>query len=277
MILHIRVWLAVAAGGFTIAATWLLFGRWISLALDKCVPGRGSPIPHEPLLIEFDPAGISSRFTLGSQNWPLSWPTLPGPAELEVATDRQARLALRTGARWFTFGPVQKCWDDPLKPQYQFVSEADDVVSFTREISRIAWPTPFTFNLLGGATPSWKRFSYDRLRWRKTSGAALEVVWRSELWFYPRTGWADNYQRRLTRVRIRCSPIEKAVATYLSRTRGWTASAYRLESQPDSSTQAVVAAIHVADEAAAQPGSGQSVILRVDKTSGKVIGETAFQ
>jgi hypothetical protein len=269
--------LAAVAAGTAIAFVWLLFGRRISGFLDKCVPGRCSAMPHEPSLIQFDPAGLSSQFSLGSSNWSLSWPTQPWPAELKVLTDRQGRLVLRAGARSFTFGSVEKWWNDPVKPQYQFVAEAGDIVSFTREISRVPWPTPFTYNILCGASPKWKKFAYDRLRWRKESGSVLEVTWRSEYWWYRPTGWADNWQRRLTRVSLRWGSVEKAVTAYLAKTKGWNASEYRLESLPGSSTDAVLAAIHFEDGAATRPCGGKSVIVRVNKVSGKVVSETAFQ
>jgi hypothetical protein len=275
--LHYPIWIALITGAVAILVIRILFCRQICLFLDSFLPGRRSPLPHEPMLIEVDPAGISSRFMLGPENRSLSWPDTPHPFELDIAPDGRGRLVLRAGPRSFTFGPIRKCWDDPVKPQYEFVPEAGDEIWFTREVSRASWPTPFTFNVLGGATPSWKRFTYDRLRWRKTSGAVLEIVWRSELWLYPRSGWADNYQRRLTRVRIQCSPIETAAAAHLAKTRGWTAAEYRLETLSGASNETAIAVVHLADQAATHPGDGKSLILRFDQVSGKLLGESGFQ
>jgi hypothetical protein len=277
MILLVQICVALIAGGIAIAIAWLMLGRRISFWLDKCVPGRRSAMPHDPSRIKFDPEGLSSHFTLGSTGWSLSWPERPWPSELKVLTDRQCRLVLRADAHSFTFGPVATWWNDPVKPEYQFVAEAGDVVSFTREISRVPWPTPFEYSILGGSSPKWKKFAYDRLRWRKASGSVLEVVWRSEYWFYRKSGWADNWQRRLTGVSIRRGPIEKAIAAYLARTKGWTGAEYRLESLPGSSAEALVAAVHLDDGTAIQPGCGKSVVLHVNKASGKVVGETGFQ
>ena len=70
----------------------------------------------------------------------------------------------------------------------------------------------------GGGGEKWRheakkrrRAVYYRLRWNKSSGSVLEVLWRSEYWFYRRSGWADTWQNRLVRVRIRVSRAEKAV------------------------------------------------------------------
>lgn len=266
-----------AGGAFAIAIIWLMFGRRISLALDRFVSGRRSPMPYDPSRIKFDPAGLSSYFALGSSGWSLSWPEQPWPSKLTVLTDRQNRLVLRADALSFTFGPVTTRWNDPTKPEYQFVPEVGDTVSFTREISRVPWPTPFEYSILGGSSPKWKKFAYDRLRWSKASGAALEVVWRSEYWWYRKSGWADNWQRRLIRVSIRWGPIEKAVAAYLARTKGWNASEYQLESLPGNSNNLAIAAVHFGDRAAEQPGGGKSVVVHVEKASGKVIREMGFQ
>jgi len=68
--------------------------------------------------------------------------------------------------------------------------------------------------------------------------------------------------------------FQKAVAAYLETTRGWAAAEYRLEAHSD---EHAVTVVYLKDEAASQPGGGQSVILRIDKRSGRVVGETAFQ
>jgi len=68
--------------------------------------------------------------------------------------------------------------------------------------------------------------------------------------------------------------VQKAVAAYLETTRGWAAAEYRLEADADGHA---VTAVYLKDEAASQPGAGESVILRIDRRTGKVTGETAFQ
>jgi hypothetical protein len=278
MLHHVAIYAAIAAiTGAVAAVVWLVLGRRIAVVADLCFPQAGLAQPTSPMHIEFDPAGISSRFTLGPRIWLMSWPTAPGPSKIGIVTDRQGRLVICVDRGSFAFGPVQKCWDDMGKPNYEFAPEVGDVVLFTRETGRLAWPTPFSFNLLGGATPKWKRFAYDRLRWSKSSGAVLKVVWRNQEWFYPGPGWVDTYDNRLGRVIIKRAPIEEAAAAYLARTRCWNGSEYRLETCSGEQNDLIVRAIHFEDESARQPGAGKSIVLHVDRVSGKVVSESAFQ
>ena len=183
-------------------AIWLWQGRRISRMLDRCFPGIPLPQPVAPMLVDFDSAGVSSRLSIGAQSWPLSWPWAPGQSELKLALDAAGRVVVSADMKSFVFGPVQRTWSDPTKPRYLFVPDAGDVVAFTRHISQFPWATPFTYSLLGGSNPKWKRYAYDRLRWTKSSGAVLEIVWTDEFFFYRHSGWCDTYNNRLAKVRI---------------------------------------------------------------------------
>ena len=49
-----------------------------------------------------------------------------------------------------------------------------------------------------GHSPSWKRHLYYKLRWKKTSGATLGMIWRYEQFFYgqrliPGNGWGNGF------------------------------------------------------------------------------------
>jgi hypothetical protein len=211
--MHVTASIAlVTACVITVTILWLCLGRRISMLVDSLFPGQPKPQPTDPMSIAFDPNGISSRFTLASWTWPLSWPWPPGPFDLKIILSRRQELILCADGRSFAFGPVQKMWADTDKPQYQFIPAADDGVSFTRDLGRLPWLTPFTFNIMGVSVPKAKRYAYDRLRWTKPGGSTLEIIWRNEYWWYPRTGWNDTYNIRLLSVRIRLSPLEKSAA-----------------------------------------------------------------
>jgi hypothetical protein len=266
--------LIAAASTLAFATTWFCLGRQISMLIDRILPGRPTPKPMDPMSIDFDSNGISSRFTLGSSTWPFSWPWPPGPFELKIILDHE-QLVLFANGHSFTFGPVQKKWPDQ---KYQFTPAPGDIVSFTRDLGSLPWLTPLTFNIMGVPVPKAKRYAYDRLRWTKPNGAILEITWRGEYWFYPRTGWADTYNNRLSRVRIHLSPLEKSAAAYLSATKGWSANEYRLESQPPTSEDAIINVIFLKDEfTPSHPGAGQSVVLRMNKSSRKVVSEIGWQ
>jgi hypothetical protein len=249
-----------------IGVVWLTLGSRILLVFDRCFPGPPTAKDADPLLIDAD------SFGLGSRRWPL-----PGPAAIKLIPDSQQRVVFRADGRTFTFGPVKTMWDDPVKAQYLFVPEPGDVVSFKRDVSRLHWHIPFAFSIMGGDLPKRHRYAYDRLRWTKNSGAILEITWRDEQGFYAGAGWQDEYNYRLVNISIRPGPVEKTAAAYLAATKRWTGNDYRLEAQAATPEDDLIAAVYLQDEAASHPGAGKSVLLRINKSSKKVVSETAFQ
>jgi hypothetical protein len=249
----------IVGAALAIGALWLLLGRRIVLLVDMIFPGSPSPTEAGDLLIDAD------SFVIG----PHRWPFLRGDAfDLKVAMSRNNRLVLAAGPRAFTFGQVKIRWANKPEPAYQFIPDPGDAVSFTRDVSRLEWHTPFAFSFMGGRVAKRHRYAYDRLRWKKNSGAALQIVWRSEQQFTD--AWYDQWDFRLTRLSIKMSPAETAAAAYLA-AKGWKSGEYRLESNGD-----IVDAIHLEDEAGAHPGSGKSVVLQVNRSTGTV-SETAWQ
>lgn len=97
--------LAIIFGSLiTFPILYLTLARRISMLVDFILPGPPIPHPTDPMSIQFDPEGISSRFTLGSWNWPFSWPDAPGPFDLKILLTRQNHLLLRAGVHTFTLG-----------------------------------------------------------------------------------------------------------------------------------------------------------------------------
>ena len=248
---------------------WLRLGNRIVLVFDRCFPGPSSPKEHGYLEICADDA-----FTLGERRWPL-----PGLEKIQLLLDSQQRIVLRADGRNFTLGPVRRIWSDPVQPQYVFVPDEGDVVSFARDVSRLEWHTPFAFSFMPTYVPKRHRYVYDRLRWTKNSGAVLEIVWRGEERFYPRPqpGWFEEYNTWLATLNIRPGPVEKAAAGYLAKTKKWTPHEYRLEAQPATPEDYVIKVVYMKDETSAHPGGGKSVVLRINKSSKRVTGETGFQ
>jgi hypothetical protein len=76
------------------------------------------------------------------------------------------------------------------------VPPAGDDASIESRRSILNWPTPFEVNFMTGHSPSWKRHFYYRVRWKKSSGANLEMLWRYEQFFYPGNGWASGFMTR---------------------------------------------------------------------------------
>jgi hypothetical protein len=92
-------------------------------------------------------------------------------------------VVLSAEGHQFALGPARKTWADPVAPQYLFVPEEGDVVSFTRQEGRVKW------------------WSYARLLWTKRSGGVLEITWRDGQDLY-RSGWMDTFAARLAKVQV---------------------------------------------------------------------------
>jgi hypothetical protein len=240
--------IALVSGGLGLGVIWLLLGSQISLLIDSCLPGNPLPQPMDPLSINAD------SFILGSRSWPLP---RSGKFKLKTNTDTSGRLILSTDEQQFILGPVQQIWPDPATPQYSFLPDLGDVVSFTRDVSSVSWATPFHFSIIGPLPPTWHRYAYDRLRWTKSSGATLEITWRDQQHFYRNSGWMDSYTNQLTKLHIHPSPLKESAIAYLSTTRVWTPAEYRLEIPPTNSQEQLVTVIYSSDQAPTAPGSGK--------------------
>jgi len=174
-LLSIRLLLAV----FSVLVAWLAAGSQLSSFID-----RFFTVPYAVL-----PLGTFSldarEFIMGSRRWIMA-------KDLRVARDAQSRVTLSTTGRTFTFGPIANITSGSAGLCFEFSPEAGDQVSFLKSRSWLSWPTPFPFSIMGAPMTSWRRHSYNRLLWKKLSGAQLEFVWRDEQGFYRGSGWADG-------------------------------------------------------------------------------------
>ncbi len=159
---------------------WLTIGPQISSFLD-----RFFTIPYANLPLGGPYALDASQFIVGSRRWIL-------PKDLNLALDAQRRVTLSRAGRAFTFGPLKNCASDSAGACYEFAPDPDDQISFLKCRSWLSWPTPFQFSILGAPRASWHRHSYNRLLWKKRSGATIAFVWPDEQAYYPGHGWADG-------------------------------------------------------------------------------------
>jgi hypothetical protein len=251
---------------FALLIVCLAAGPQITLLLDRfyTVPDTAMPVGKYGL--------NTSEFLIGSRRWFLA-------KDLTVGPDSHNRLTVAKAGRTFTLGPVTKCYSGPI-PHYEFTPDQDDRISFVKSRSWLSWPTPFKFNIMGApTTTSWRRHSYYRLLWKKSSGATLEVVWRDEQWFYSSQGWTEAYLQIAPVVKITVSPFEDVVVRYMASQNGWKRDQYRLESRgpsPDGKYD-VTSVIFLDDEKASHPGAGKSVDVFVDKISAQVSKELGGQ
>jgi hypothetical protein len=165
-----------------LAAMWLSAGRQIVSLADDLAMVRVAALPAGPFV--YSP----STLNVGDQ---MLETTAPGATTSDISLDIDAsrRVFLRSGDQTFPLGRRTDTPDNSGRPTILFVPEAGDDVTFGVTRSVLAWPTPFDFNFMTGRAPSWRRYVYYTLTWRKQNGDTLDLVWRYEQWFYNGDGW----------------------------------------------------------------------------------------
>jgi hypothetical protein len=191
--------LAILAGCFAaVSAIWIFGGRQVSLFIDRySTIGTASQRIN---LISYEGSGTGG--ILHVNGLALSLNDTHGPSP-NIGSTKDDQLALAAGGTVFAFGP-------PRSEAENLVASpsAGDDASVTIQHSILSWPTLFDFNFMTGQSPSWKRHVYYALRWKKPSGATLEMLWRYEQYFYPAHGWGSGFMTRksstgLVKVEIR--------------------------------------------------------------------------
>jgi hypothetical protein len=167
-------------------ATWIFYGRQISLLLDRfgtieMTSARINSIAYQ---------GNGTGGSLHVNDLGLSLNDRNGLAP-SIGTTKNDQLALADRGKVFAFGPVRTEAEN-----LGTVPPAGDDASIEIRRSILNWPTPFEVNFMTGHSPSWKRHLYYRVRWKKSSGANLEMLWRYEQYFYPGNGWASGFMTR---------------------------------------------------------------------------------
>ena len=176
----------VLAVVIAILAAWIFGGRQISLFLDRLgtievTSARINSIAYQ---------GNGTGGILHVNDLELSLNDRNGPAP-SIGTTKNDHLALADRGKVFAFGPVRTEAENLAT-----VPPAGDDASIEIRRSILNWPTPFEVNFMTGHSPSWKRHLYYRVRWKKPSGANLEMLWRYEQFFYPGNGWGSGFMTR---------------------------------------------------------------------------------
>ena len=169
-----------------ILATWILGGRQLSLFIDRyrtieTASERVNSISYE---------GSGTGGILRVNDLALSLNDTNGPSP-NIGSTKDDQLAVAAGGKVFAFGPRRSEAENLVASP-----PAGDDASVTIQHSILSWPTSFDFNFMTGQSPSWKRHIYYRLLWKKPSGAALQMLWRYEQYFYPANGWGSGFMTR---------------------------------------------------------------------------------
>jgi hypothetical protein len=167
-------------------ATWIFYGHQISLLLDRfgTIEMTSAPINS----IAYQGNGTGGIFHVNDLGLGLNDRNGPAPS---IGTTKNDQLALADRGKVFAFGPVRTEAENLAT-----VPPAGDDTSIEIRRSILNWPTPFETNFMTGHSPSWKRHLYYRVRWKKSSGGNLEMLWRYEQYFYPSNGWGSGFMTR---------------------------------------------------------------------------------
>jgi hypothetical protein len=193
----------LAVGATALAALWIFRGREISAFIDRywTVESRSLPIQS----IGYEGSGTGGILIINDVS--LSLNDVRPDVSLSVGSTKDNQLALATSEKVFPFGPLTSTSENTGERLATTLPPGDQAFLVTRQ-SVLSWPTLFEMNLMTGQSPSWKRHIYQEIRWKKSSGANLQMFWRYEQFFYPGKGWTSGFMTRegstgLIRVEVR--------------------------------------------------------------------------
>jgi hypothetical protein len=185
------LFVTLAVGAAALAALWIFRGREISSFIDRywTVESRSLPIQS----IGYEGSGTGGILSINDVSLSLN-DVRPG-LSFSVGSTKDNQLALATSGKVFPFGPLTSTSENTAEQLATTLPPGDQALLATRH-SVLSWPTPFDMNLMTGRSPSWKRHIYQEIRWQKSSGAKLQMLWRYEQLFYSGNGWTSGFMTR---------------------------------------------------------------------------------
>ena len=181
----------VGAGAATFAALWIFRGREISSFIDRYWTVETQSVPIQSIAYE----GSGSGGILICNGVSFSLNDVRPDLSLSVGSTKDNQLALATSGKVFSFGPLTSTSENTGERLAAVLPSGDQAFLEMRH-SVLSWPTPFDMNFMTGQSPSWKRHTYQEIRWKKSSGANLQMLWRYEQFFYPGNGWTSGFMTR---------------------------------------------------------------------------------
>lgn len=191
--------LTAPIAAIVVGIVWLSAGRSVTEFADRFIT-VDVPVAKidgvENLGGEIRAAGLTLTFG-GLNNLPL---------DLRLHCNSANMALLKSGGHSFVLGPLTIPPDGSGRPDFSFVPGRGDEVSLAARRSLVGWPTPFEYTIMV-QSPSWKRYVYYRLVWKKPSGATLIMLWRYEQDYFKGRGWIEplmmwDFHTGLLRVEI---------------------------------------------------------------------------
>ena len=190
LLISLAILVAVIA---VLLAAWIFGGRTASMFIDRYGTIEMASVPIHS--VSYEGSGTGGWLTVNDVHLSLN-DTNPKIA-LSIGSTKDNQFALASGGKVFALGPLTHTGENG-GDYLAVVPQAGDEAFLVTRRSALSWPTPFDSNFTTGHSPSWKRHMYYELRWKKPSGAALDVLWRYEQPFYgqqlvPGDGWGNGF------------------------------------------------------------------------------------
>ena len=194
--------------GVAILAGWIFGGRQASMFIDRFGTIEIASVPVHS--IAYEGSGTGGWLTVNDVH--LSLNDLNPKIAVSIGSTKDNQFAVASGGKVFALGPLSSSAENG-GDYLAVVPQTGDEAFLVTRCSALSWPTPFDFNFMTGHSPSWKRHMFYELRWKKPSGATIDMLWRYQQNFYgqqlvPGTGWDNGFSVHegstgLTRVEIR--------------------------------------------------------------------------
>jgi hypothetical protein len=169
------------------AAIWIFQGPKLSIFCDRF--GTVSETSEKIKSITYQGSGSGGILKTNQVSLSLNNPVSPLRMP-SIGSTKDGQLGLASAGKVFPFGPMAETKDDSNNVMTVSAQPGDDA-RVTMSHSYLSWPTPFNSNFMTGASPSWKRHSYQRLTWTRPNGSKLDMLWRYEQNFDPANGWTS--------------------------------------------------------------------------------------
>jgi hypothetical protein len=185
--------LIVVTCGVALLATWIFLGRQVSMFIDRFGTIEIASVPVHS--ITYEGSGTGGWLTVNDVH--LSLDDINPKIAVSIGSTKDNQFAVASGGKVFALGPLSPTVEN-AGDHLAVVPQAGDEAFLVTRRSALSWPTPFDFNFMTGHSPSWKRHMYYELRWKKPSGATLDLLWRYEQPFYgrqlvPGDGWGSGF------------------------------------------------------------------------------------
>jgi hypothetical protein len=178
------LFLILAGCAALVMAVWVFRGRDISAFVDRYWTVETDSVPIRS--IAYEGSGTGGALICNAVNL-----SLEAGLSVSLGSTKDNQLALASSGKVFAFGPLKSPSESTAESLATAPPAGDQALLATRH-SILSWPTSFDLNFMTGQSPSWKRHIYYQLRWKKSSGPSLEMLWRYEQFFYPANGWASG-------------------------------------------------------------------------------------